>query len=140
MTPRTIAVGVDGSGDARRAFEWAATLARALDASLVVVHAVGLLEHGAHDSHAWFDVLDAPGTRVRKVLRDGNPADTLRAVGEEEEADLLVVGSRGIGGTPSRLLGSTSTQLLQESTVPVVVIPHPAPSHRDGSEDRVDGR
>jgi nucleotide-binding universal stress UspA family protein len=123
MTVSTIAVGVDASPDARRAFEWAADLARALPAELVVVHAVGLLEHGSHDAHAWFDALDAPGVHLRRILRDGPPAQTLQAVGNEVGADLLVVGSRGIGGAPSRLLGSTSTQVVHEATVPVVVVP-----------------
>ena len=122
MTVTTIAVGVDGSDCARRAFDWASDLARTLDAELVVVHAIGLLEHGAHADRAWFDALDAPGVRVRRVVRDGNPALTLQAVGEEEGADLLVVGSRGTGGMPSLLLGSTSTRLVQEAMVPVTVV------------------
>jgi nucleotide-binding universal stress UspA family protein len=125
MTVHTIAVGVDGSAEARRAFDWAAALARSLDAMLVVVHAVGLLEHRAQEPRDWLDALEAPGVRARTVVRDGNPALTLQAVGREEGADLLVVGSRGIGGAPSRLLGSTSAQLVRESEVPVVVVPHP---------------
>jgi nucleotide-binding universal stress UspA family protein len=124
MTVRTIAVGVDGSAEAHRAFDWAAALARPLDADLVVVHAVGLLEHRAHEQLDWLEALDAAGVRIRTVVRDGNPALLLQAIGREVGADLLVVGSRGIGGGPSRVLGSTSAQLVQESDVPVVVVPH----------------
>jgi nucleotide-binding universal stress UspA family protein len=123
MTVSTIAVGVDASADARHAFEWAADLARALGAELVIVHAIGLLEHGRHDAHAWFEALDAPGVRLRRILRDGAPGPTLQAIARETGVDLLVVGSRGIGGAPIRLLGSTSTQVVQEATVPVVVVP-----------------
>jgi nucleotide-binding universal stress UspA family protein len=128
MSVHTIAVGVDGSEAARLAFDWATALARSLDAELVVVHAVGLLEHRAHEALDWLDALDAHGVPTRTVVRDGNPALTLQAVGREEGADLLVVGSRGIGGAPSRLLGSTSAQLVRESGVPVVVVPHAPPA------------
>ncbi len=122
-TIRTIAVGLDPSDHARRAFDWAAALASDIDAELVAVHAVGLIEHGNHVPLNWFDTLDARGVRLRRVVRNGSPVPTLQVVGTEVGADLLVVGTRGIGGTPSLLLGSTSTQLAQTSNVPVVVVP-----------------
>ena len=50
-------------------------------------------------------------------LRDGNPVQVLLAVADEVDADLIVVGSRGFGGFPTLLLGSTSTQLAQHSPV-----------------------
>jgi len=58
----------------------------------------------------------------RKIVREGHPIEVLRSVAEEEAADLLVVGSRGTGGTPALALGSTSLQLPRESPVPVLVV------------------
>lgn len=128
---RTIAVGADGSDNSRRAFEWAAGLAAALDADLVVVHAVGLLEHrddpGHSAANAWLDELRAPGVRLERDVRDGDPVLVLESVVEARQVDLVVVGTRGIGGAPSLLLGSTSNQLLQRATIPVVVVPCPRP-------------
>ena len=50
-------------------------------------------------------------------------APTLIAVGGELHADLIVTGSRGLGGFGELLLGSVSHQLVQHAPVPVVVIP-----------------
>jgi nucleotide-binding universal stress UspA family protein len=127
MRVRTVVVGVDPSPNARVAFDWARTFAVAFGAELVVVHAVGLLEHagveGSPSSMTWWDELDAPGVELRRVVRDGNPVSLLQAVRDEEHADLVVVGARGKGDAPSRQLGSTSSQLLLSGSVPVVVVP-----------------
>ena len=47
----------------------------------------------------------------------------LLGAGEDVDADVLVLGSRGMGGYPELLLGSTSTQVAQNGTRPVLIIP-----------------
>jgi nucleotide-binding universal stress UspA family protein len=74
---------------------------------------------------SWCAPLQATGVRYRAELRDGNPVSALVAVADEVDADLIVVGSRGLGGFPELLLGSTSTQLAQHSGRPVVIVPQP---------------
>jgi nucleotide-binding universal stress UspA family protein len=71
----------------------------------------------------WTDGVRQCGVAVRTELRDGNPVQVLLAVADEVDADLIVVGSRGFGGFPTLLLGSTSTQLAQHSRRPVVIVP-----------------
>jgi nucleotide-binding universal stress UspA family protein len=137
MSIERIVVGVDGSENARRALSWAAELALALDAEVIAVHAVGLLERfgevvddgdrypevrHAFDTE-WCDALDTQGVRSVRLLRDGNPVAVLLSVAEEHDADLIVVGGRGVGGFPELLLGSTSTQVAQHATRPVTIIP-----------------
>jgi nucleotide-binding universal stress UspA family protein len=51
----------------------------------------------------------------------GGPAEVLLAAAED--ADLLVIGSRGRGGFARLLLGSTSTQCATHASVPTVVVP-----------------
>ena len=63
------------------------------------------------------------GITVTPILREGHPVDIL--VAESGRADLLVVGSRGLGGFKGLLLGSVSQQCAQHSRCPVVVVPHP---------------
>lgn len=62
-----------------------------------------------------------PGVAVQTVAVEGQPVAVL--VEEAEDADLLVVGSRGHGGFASLLLGSVSHQVAHHSRVPVAVVP-----------------
>lgn len=134
-----IVVGIDGSESARRALEWAITLAQRFSAEVVAVHAVGLLtrfgdgtpvpsqSHLAELRRAfeteWCQPLAASGTPHRLVYQDGPPVPVLLAIAEREAADLIVVGSRGTGGFPELLLGSTSHQVAEHSHRPVLIVP-----------------
>ena len=140
MPIERILVGVDGSDDSQRALAWAAELAVALDAEVVAVHALGLLEHlspgadpvpsGSHRDEIvevfeeqWCAALEGSGVRSRRLVEDGPPAMVVLRLADQLEADLIVMGSRGIGGFDELLLGSTSTQVAHHARVPVTVIP-----------------
>lgn len=58
---------------------------------------------------------------VRRVAF-GPPAAALEAIALEEDADLLVVGSRGRRGVTASLLGSVSAELVRSAPCPVVVV------------------
>jgi len=136
---RRIVVGTDGSENAHRALEWTAALAAPTGAEVVAVHCLGLLfrpnatavqpaqphrdEIRALLDTEWTTTLRETGITHRTELRDGSPVTVLLAVAADVDADLLVVGSRGVGGFPGLLLGSTSTQLAQHSTRPVMIVP-----------------
>jgi nucleotide-binding universal stress UspA family protein len=129
----TIVVGVDGSSDSRRAAEWAAALATDTGARVVAVHAVGLLEHeagdptGAHlapDLDRWTAALDALGPdRVERRLVAGEPVGALSTAARDAGADMVVVGSRGIGSHAGAGLGSTSGHLAEAGGVVLVIVP-----------------
>ena len=132
-------VGVDGSDNAAPALAWAVSLAAVTGAEVVAVHALGLLDHLAGGGlvpsqphreeirlefeKAWCAPLDQAGVRCRRVMRDGPPAEVLLAVADEEDADLVVVGSRGAGSVPALVLGSTSSRVAQRSHRPVTIVP-----------------
>jgi nucleotide-binding universal stress UspA family protein len=65
---------------------------------------------------------------------EGHPAGVL--LGVAQEADLLVVGTRGHGGFAGALLGSVSQHVVTHARCPVVVIP--GASHPSPGRDRVD--
>ncbi|MGD0321427.1 MAG: universal stress protein [Acidimicrobiales bacterium] len=138
--PRRILVGADGSSHAEHALEWAAELAAALGAEVVAVHALGMLSHLGIPSAAvpsqqqrevvrslleneWSEALRASRVPHRCLLVEGNPVMALMAAADEQDADLVVVGTRGAGGFPGLQLGSTSHQLLHHLKRPVVVVP-----------------
>lgn len=142
MRLERIVVGVDGSGDSLAALDWASGLAHTVGAEVIAVHALGLLDRleGGEpvptERHreeirrrfetTWCAPLDRTGVRCRRLVRDGPPVSVLLAVAGDEAADLVVVGSRGLGGHPQLLLGSTSTQVAQLAPCPVVVVPSPS--------------
>lgn len=56
-----------------------------------------------------------------KHLRSLSPADAIIAVVESDKADLIVIGSHGRGTVKQLLLGSVTTRVLAQCTVPVLV-------------------
>jgi nucleotide-binding universal stress UspA family protein len=135
-----IVVGVDGSPNSQVAVEWAARQARLTGAEVVAVHALGLLEKMDPEATAvpaqphvgeiqelfetvWCAPLVGSGVTYRTELRYGSSVPVLLEVADQTEADLIVVGSRGLGATPELLLGSTSTQVAQHSRRPVTIVP-----------------
>jgi nucleotide-binding universal stress UspA family protein len=65
---------------------------------------------------------DHTGVEVEPVVREGAPARVL--LEEADDADLLVVGSRGLGGFRGLLLGSVGQQCSHHAPCPVVIVPH----------------
>ena len=140
-----IVVGVDGSTNSERALDWAMRQAAALHAALTVlaVHEVpksywgGIPVTGQADTVQQQELRQAAEELARRAagrLGDAAPASVeVRAVsgfvvkelvGASRDADLLVVGARGGGGFAHLLLGSVSSQVVDHSACPVVIVPH----------------
>jgi nucleotide-binding universal stress UspA family protein len=64
---------------------------------------------------------EADGAELRAVI--GDPVETLLSLADEEQAELIVVGSRGRAPLKAALLGSVSSALARRATCPVVVVP-----------------
>jgi nucleotide-binding universal stress UspA family protein len=148
MSAGTIVVGVDGSEASKEALRWAAAEARLRGARLRVVHAwtvplsiaapePSVLGHPMLPGPSVEEVRAALAERAERVLDDavaglegvevepelveGTPAHAL--VRAAEGADLVVVGSRGLGGFKGLLLGSVSQQCTHHAPCPVVIVP-----------------
>lgn len=130
-----IACGFDGSPESHLAFNWAAQLAQASGGRLWVISAhmpmaYGGLGFGAesvdpirrrdleHEQQA--AIADYRG-QVEATVLDGDPARTLVEV--SQEANLLVMGSRGFGPLQSTLLGGVSQYVVRHAACPVVIHP-----------------
>lgn len=130
-----VVVGFDGSQNAAAALRWALEFA-AEDVTVRVVVAMEVApwldeqttrerfpeEVAAHEqsmSEA-IDAIDTTG-RTERVMVVDSPRPALREAGRS--ADLVVVGARGHGGIAAELLGSVSTSVVQDTVVPVVVVP-----------------
>ena len=62
------------------------------------------------------------GVNVEPVLLDGNPSEELIQYAEEEEMDIVVMGTLGKTGLNRLLLGSVAENLVRHSKVPVMVV------------------
>lgn len=129
---RTIAVGYDGSPDSEVAVRWAAQLAVSVDAQLVVLHAVGLLEGSGISQHrpdgtVALEIASSAGLqsgRIQWLVLNRDPCSALvRVTRPPTSADLLVVGTSGAGKHPGTILGSTSLELAEAAEGPLVIVP-----------------
>lgn len=60
---------------------------------------------------------------TNRILREqGNPSEKILRAAVEEKADLIILGSRGIGGFQRQLLGSTSDKVVHHAACPVMVV------------------
>ena len=141
-----VVVGIDGSEQARSALDWAAGEARLRSWALVAVHAYTIPPYllapepvplgVVPPDPGLLEQLDATAQKLvaeelERVASDdltvdgrvvsGPAADALLRAAEE--GDLLVVGSRGLGGFKGLLMGSVSHQVAQHAPCPVVIVP-----------------
>jgi nucleotide-binding universal stress UspA family protein len=140
----TIVVGVDGSNESIDALRWAVDEAKARQGRVVAVHAWELrvypveLVPGPHPDFVALlaEMKEAAEHLVTAVVEkvaggsdvpveptavEGPPATVLIDQAEADEADLLVVGSRGHGGFAGLLLGSVSLHCVNHAPCPVLV-------------------
>ena len=60
--------------------------------------------------------------KVVKVYRTGDPAETITEYAKEINADLIIMGSRGLGLVRGVLLGSVSKYVLERTKCPVLIV------------------
>jgi len=62
-----------------------------------------------------------PDVNLRILLKEGKPKDVIVDT-DEEDVDMIVMGSRGIGGVEGWLLGSTSRAVVNECRNPILIL------------------
>ena len=59
---------------------------------------------------------------VKPLFKEGNASEVISDTADEEEVDIILMGSRGIGGVKSVLLGSTSKAVVDKCRKPILII------------------
>ena len=141
----SIVVGTDGSDTANEAVRQAVELSARLGARLQIVTAYepvpgARLREEAQQAPAdlqWMvnpredvdatlreaaDVARAAGVEIATYARQGDPADAILDVAEEQGADLIVVGNKGMTGARRFLLGSVPNRVSHHAPCSVLII------------------
>ena len=151
----SIVCGVDGSADSQAAVEFAAQLASRLGTRLVLAN-VAESAHIPYAAAAPFgggavrmavtEEIDAHEKAAERLLEQvavahglagaerrvlvGLPGEGLADLADQEDAELVVVGSRGRGAFKAAFLGSVSNSLVGVARCPVVIVPPGAAAAR----------
>ncbi|MFC7259316.1 universal stress protein [Streptomyces lutosisoli] len=141
--PRNVTVGLDGSPESLAAADWAAREALLRDAPLRLVHAwqwqpylyaplagVSVPSPLSDPRHDWAERLPRetaarlaerhPGLSISADRVAEQPVTALLAAAED--ADLLVLGSRGLSGVTGFLVGSVALSVVARTQRPVVLV------------------
>jgi nucleotide-binding universal stress UspA family protein len=142
---KSIVVGTDGSDTANQAVRQAVDLASAVGATLELVSAYEPVpaarlseeRRQAPEDLQWAinpkedvdatleaaaQVGRAVGVQVNVYPRQGDPADAILDIAEEREADLIVVGNKGMTGAKRFLLGSVPNKVSHHAPCSVLII------------------
>ena len=141
---RRILAAVDGSEPAGRALKWSIAMASGMGAEIVAVYAVApfqdfslgfgsgwvppeadadwLAAMKSTFESEWCAPLVESGLSHRMVFEVDRPATFIVDLAESEDADIVVMGRRGLGGVKEMLLGSVSHEVAQHCRRPVLLI------------------
>lgn len=136
-----ILVAVDGSDNSNRAIIKAKQYSNVFDGQITLLTVLKPLApgyytymeppipdekqmHGVGKSilEKSLEVLGKPKDEVITKIRIGNPADEILQEADEEEYDLIVMGSRGLGVFSRSFLGSVSNKVLNHTNTDVLII------------------
>ena len=137
----SIVVGTDGSGSADHALDEAIAIALRDGAALHIVAAFPdpaiirerITSSAKTDSVNLAEVADSvltragrhaeeQGVKAETYARESDPATAIIEVADEQKADLIVVGSRGLSGIQRFLLGSVSQKVSAHASCNVMIV------------------
>lgn len=141
---KKIIVPIDFSVHSENALKAAALIAKKINASLVVVHMIGIAESSLTKSNAdinkqtvfllklsekrFAEFLDKDylkGISILPVVKKYTVFTELNTVAKEYEAEIIVMGSHGTSGFNEMFVGSNTEKVVRSSEVPVLVIKNP---------------
>jgi len=138
---KSLLVAVDGSEFSDKAVRYACAMGSSLGAEVVLLHVVPMLVSATpyHDT-----ISDQPFLALQKVGEDilakakeiavalkcevtelishGDPANKIVDIATERNADLIIMGSRGVSGIKRLFVGSISDKVMNQAPCPVMIV------------------
>ena len=131
---------IDFSETSRHALEHAVAVAKWYDAQIVALHVIHtpflptppiLFAEFATNSapavvnqlHAWLEPARKAAIDVSTIVDEGNPTVRIVERAITERADLIVMGTHGLGGFERFVLGSVTERVLRKAACPVLIVP-----------------
>lgn len=142
----TIIVPVDGSDHSKKAIEHACAIAKVSDGKIVLLHVANIVSAisnfdqtpitGGYVSEQLAKDMEETGREIledaKKLLPEdvkaetefevGSPGPTVIEVAKKHNADLIIMGSRGLGLLKGIFMGSVSSYVTSHETCPVLII------------------
>jgi nucleotide-binding universal stress UspA family protein len=152
-TVKRILVALDGSIISERCLPYARAFAKTFDAEIILTSVPAVPEMEKYRAPAEFieklqnkananmgkflkavaDSLRSEGIRVRTIVTGSLPARTIVSVAEQEDADLIMLTSRGRGSL-ELLVGSVAQRVVESTDKPVLMMPIPDPLQETKTE------
>jgi len=139
MNVKKIVVAVDGSKQSVKALAWALDLAAKYDAEVTTVTVVKPPEFSPTISEVDEFYTDAENhcrpmleklrqqgkeqyIDVKTEILRGHPAESIVKYAYDNKADLIITGTRGLGGFKNLVIGSVAQKVVTYSKIPVLVV------------------
>ena len=137
---KKILVPTDGSEFAKKAQQHAMFLAKVSGADLIAVSVTEnnfvnglplddevyqlnqILKERSEENLKEFDELNEDDLKITHVIREGSPARVILEVAQEEDVDLIVMGSSGKSGFDRFIMGSVADKVVNSAKCAVLVV------------------
>lgn len=138
---RNIVIATDGSENTQRAISYGIEIAKLSGATVHALYVVDTSSFSAIPMDAgWesmYEILrkegekavfevkergEAAGVEVREILLEGHPSSEIVDFAEDNNADLIVIGTLGKTGLDRFLMGSVAEKVIRSSKIPVLVV------------------
>jgi nucleotide-binding universal stress UspA family protein len=130
---KTVLFPIDQSREARQAAETVAEVVQFHKSRLIILSVVEEADAETEPMASPDSVADLlqnakslfsdQGIEAETIEREGKPAFTICDVADEVEADLIVMGCRGLGLTTEGVTDSVTNRVISLSPCPVLVVP-----------------
>jgi nucleotide-binding universal stress UspA family protein len=140
-----VLLAMDGSDPSKHALEYAIEIAKKWGSSLFIISVVPtivlpVIEPGLssenidkleEETKKFYQkvLIDAeeklkkyPEIQYETILEHGRPCKVINDVASKENVDLIIIGSRGLGGITGYILGSTSHRVADHCKMPILIV------------------